>query len=269
VGRTLHVFGTLDSEPGGGPGEDRTYGVAAFDARSGASLPAAERYFELPGDQNLVAATVQHLGGSQKPSAERFVLAGTGIVGTEAGATLMRLRRSAANPARLELDPDFGSRGVVVTPSVGGFWAGVAVDAKNRIVAGGHIGLYEQADLAAARFVDRERRQPQTPADTRAPRGKVIVVTKSLTQALRKRTVVLRATIDEAGSYRISGLGKRITTRFASAATKTIRVRLSTRKASWLKGRRQARISFRYERRDLAGNAGGGRVVKTLKKRSR
>ena len=269
---TLYVFGTMDSEPGGGPGEDRTYGVAAFDALTGAELPAAERYFELPGDQNLVATTVQRLGGSPEPSAERFVLAGTGLVGAEGGGMLMRLRRSATDPARLELDPEFGSGGVVITPSAGGFWGGVAVDARNRVVAGGHIGLYEQADLAAARFVDREpqpQQQPQAPADTRAPRGKVVLLTKSLTQALRKRTVVLRATIDEAGSYRISGLGRRITTRFARAGSKTIRVKLSARKAGSLKGRRRVRVSFRYERRDLAGNVAGGRVAKTLKKRTR
>jgi hypothetical protein len=188
VGGTLYVFGTMDSEPGGGPGEDRTYGVAAFDAQTGAEQPAAERFFELPGDQNLVAATVQRLGSSPESSAERFVLAGTGVVGTDAGGMLMRLRRSAADPIALELDPDFGAGGVVVTRSVGGFWGGVEVDAQNRIVAGGNVGLYEQADLAAARFVDRERQpQPQTPADTRAPRGKVVLLTKSLPQALRKR----------------------------------------------------------------------------------
>jgi uncharacterized delta-60 repeat protein len=269
VGGTLYVFGTMDSEPGGGPGEDRTYGVAAFDAQTGAEQPAAERFFELPGDQNLVAATVQHLGGSPDPAAERFVLAGTGVVGPDAGGMLMRLRRSAADPSRLELDPEFGSGGVVVTTSPGGFWGGVEVDAENRIVAGGNVGLYEQADLAAARFVDREPQpQPQTPSDTRAPHGKVVLLTKSLTQALRKRTVVLRATIDEAGSYRISGLGRRITTRFAGAGSKTIRVKLGARRVGALKGRRRARLSFRYERRDLAGNVAGGRVAKTLRKRS-
>jgi uncharacterized delta-60 repeat protein len=268
VGGTLYVFGTMDSEPGGGPGEDRTYGVAAFDAQTGAELPSAERFFELPGDQNLVATTVQRLQGSPEASAERFVLAGTGIVGTEAGGVLMRLRHSAANPAMLELDPDFGSGGVVITPSVGGFWGGVAVDAQNRVVAGGHIGLYEQADLAAARFVDRDP-QPQPPADTRAPGGRVVLLTKSLTHALRKRTLVLRVTIDEAGSYRISGLGRRITTRFAAAGSKRIRVKLRTRKVKSLKGRRRARVSFRYERRDLAGNVAVGQLVKTLKKRSR
>ena len=269
---TLYVFGTMDSEPGGGPGEDRTYGVAAFDAETGAELPAAERYFELPGDQNLVATTVQRLGGSAEPSAERFVLAGTGLVGAEGGGMLMRLRRSATDPARLELDPEFGSGGVVITPSAGGFWGGVAVDAQNRVVAGGHIGLYEQADLAAARFIDRDRQpqpQPQPPADTRAPGGKVVLLTKSLTQALRKRSVVLKATIDEAGSYRISGLGRRITTRFVRAGSKTIRVKLGARKAGSLEGRRRARMSFSYVRRDLAGNVAGGRLVKTLKKRTR
>ena len=271
MGGVLYVFGTMDSEPGGGPGEDRTYAVAAFDAQTGAELPAAERYFELPGDQNLVAAGVQRLGGSPEPSAERFVLAGTGVVGSEGGGILMRLRRSAADPARLELDPEFGSGGVVITPSAGGFWGGVAVDSQNRVVAGGHIGLYEQADLAAARFVDREPQpqQPQTPADTRAPRGKLVLVTKSLTQALRKRVVVLRATIDEAGSYRISGLGKRVTTRFARAGSKTIRVKLGKPKVKSLKSRRRARVSFRYERRDLAGNVAGGRLAKTLKQRPR
>ena len=139
------------------------------------------------------------------------------------------------------------------------------------MVAGGHIGLYEQADLAAARFVDRDPQpqQPQTPADTRAPRGKLVLVTKSLTQALRKRVVVLRATIDEAGSYRISGLGKRVTTRFARAGSKTIRVKLGKPKVRSLKSRRRARVSFRYERRDLAGNVAGGRLAKTLKQRPR
>jgi len=278
VGGTLYVFGTMDSEPGGGPGEDRTYGVAAFDAQTGAELPAAERFFELPGDQNLVATTVQHLGGSPTASAERFVLAGTGTVGTQAGGVLMRLRRSAANPATLELDPDFGSGGVVVTPSVGGFWGDVAVDTRNRLVAGGQVGLYEQADLAAARFIEREPQadpqpqpQPQTqaPADTRAPRGTVALLTKSLTEALRKRTVVLKVTIDEPGSYRISGLGRRITSRFAGAGSKRIRVKLGARKVKALQARRRARVSFRYECRDLAGNVAGGRLVKTLKKRLR
>ena len=268
MGDTLYVFGTMDSEPGGGPGEDRTYGVAAFDAQTGAELPGAERFFELPGDQNLVAATVQRLGGSPEASTERFVLAGTGVVGTEAGGVLMRLRRSTADPATLELDPDFGSGGIVITPSVGGFWGGVAVDAQNRVVAGGHIGLYEDADLAAARFVDREP-QPQTPADTRAPGGAVVLLTKSLTQALRTRAVVLRVRIDEAGSYRISGLGRRITTHFTAAGSKRVRVRLGTRRVKSLQGRRRARVSLRYERRDLAGNAVGGRVAKTLKRRPR
>jgi len=270
VGSTLYVFGTMDSDPGGGPGEDRTYGVAGFDAETGAELPGAEGFFELPGDQNLVASTVQHLQGSPEASAERFVLAGTGIVGTEAGGVLMRLRRSAANPATLELDPDFGSGGVVVTPSVGGYWGGVAVDAQNRLVAGGQIGLYEQADLAAARFVERDPQpQPQTTADTRAPGGKVVVLTKSLTQALRQRAVILRVTIDEAGSHRVSGLGRRITTQFAAAGSKRIRLKLGTRQVKSLEGRRRARVSFRYERRDLAGNVAGGRLVKTLRKRPR
>jgi uncharacterized delta-60 repeat protein len=267
MGGTLYVFGTMDSEPGGGPGEDRTYGVAGFDAQTGAELPGAERFFELPGDQNLVATTVQRLQGSPEASAERFVLAGTGIVGADAGGVLMRLRRSAANPATLELDPDFGSGGVVITPSVGGFWGGVAVDAQNKVVAGGQIGLHDQADLAAARFVDREP-QPQTPADTRAPGGKVVLLTKSLTQALRTRAVVLRARIDEAGSYRIAGLGRRITTHFSAPGSKRIRVKLGARKVTSLQGRRRARASFRYERRDLAGNVAAGRLVKTLKKRS-
>jgi uncharacterized delta-60 repeat protein len=266
IGRTLYVFGTMDSEPGGGPGENRTYGVAAFDKETGAELPAAERYFELPGDQNLVAATVQHLQGSPDAAAERFVLAGTGIVGSDNGAMLMRLRRSAANPVALELDPDFGSGGVVVTPPLGGFWGGVAVDAQNRIVAGGHIGLYEQADLAAARFVDREVQTQQAPADTRAPGGTVAVLTKSLKYVVRQRAVVLKVTIDEAGSYRIAGLGKRITTDFAAAGTKTIRVKLSARKVRWLKRQRRPRASFSYERRDLAGNVAGGRLTKTWRR---
>jgi len=178
----------------------------------------------------------------------------------------------------LELDPDFGSSGVVVTPSVGGFWGDVAVDTRNRLVAGGQVGLYEQADLAAARFIEREPQadpqpqpQPQTqaPADTRAPRGTVALLTKSLTQALRKRTVVLKVTIDEPGSYRISGLGRRITSRFAGAGSKRIRVKLGARKVKALQARRRARVSFRYECRDLAGNVAGGRLVKTLKKRLR
>jgi uncharacterized delta-60 repeat protein len=270
MGDTLYVFGTLDSEPGGGPGEDRTYGVAAFDAQTGTEIGVAERYFELPGDQNLVAATVQHLGGSREASAERFVLAGTGVVGETAGGMLMRLRRSAANPVRLELDPDFGSGGVVITPSVGGYWGAVAVDAQNRIVAGGNVGLYEQADLAAARFLDREPRpEPQTPADTRAPGGRVVVVTRSLTKALRGRAVVLRVSIDEAGSYAVTGLGKRVTIRFAAAGSKSVRMKLGARRLRALKDRRSARVSFRFERRDLAGNVAGGRLVKMLRKRSR
>ena len=270
MGDTLYVFGTLDSEPGGGPGEDRTYGVAAFDAETGAELPSVERFFELPGDQNLVATTVQHLGGSQMAADDRFVLAGTGVVGTQAGGMLMRLRRSAANPARLELDPEFGSGGVVVTPSVGGFWGGVGVDAQNRIVAGGNVGLYEQADLAAARFLDREPpSEPQTPADTRAPGGRLVVLTRSLTKALRGRAVVLRASIDEAGSYRISGLGRRATISFAGAGSKRVRVKLGARKIRSLRDRRKARVTFSFERSDLAGNVADGRLVKTLKKRAR
>ena len=55
----------------------------------------------------------------------------------------------------------------------------------------------------------------------------------------------------------------------ARAGSKTIRVKLGAQKAGSLKGRRRVRVSFRYERRDLAGNVAGGRVAKTLKKRTR
>jgi hypothetical protein len=71
------------------------------------------------------------------------------------------------------------------------------------------------------------------------------------------------------GDSPISGLGRRITTSFARAGSKTIRVKLGARKARSLKGRRRVRVSFRYERRDLAGNVAGGIVAKTLKKRTR
>ncbi len=60
-----------------------------------------------------------------------------------------------------------------------------------------------------------------------------------------------------------------MTTRFARAGSKTIRVKLGKPKVKSLKSRRRARVSFRYERRDLAGNVAGGRLAKTLKQRPR
>ena len=293
----LYVFGTTDTDPGPGPGEARTFAVSGLDPAGGAELPGTARTFPLPGDQNLVAAALQRLGGSTDPAAERFLLAGTGLVGSENGAVLMRLRREGGTSRTLELDPEFGTNGVVVTGPVGSYWGDVAVDGQNRAVVGGQLGLYEEADLAAARFVEGTPPQvTDAPRDTRRPRGSLALVSRSLSQILRQRSVVVRASMDEAGSYALvtsanrrrgSANGRRVSagtaaaprplvlkrtaTAFGAAGTKLIRLKLTRPALRALRGRPGARLTFRYEMRDRAGNEAAGRVVKALaaKRRAR
>lgn len=154
VGNVLYVFGSIDVVPGSET--ERDFGVDAFNATTGAELPGAITRVHLPESQNLLGAGLQRIGGSADPSAQRFLLVGT-------GAALAGMRRAGPGPA-LELDPEFGNGGIVAPPQELGNWEDVASDSRNRVVVGGELGLFETADLSAARYVDVAPPAPDTTA---------------------------------------------------------------------------------------------------------
>ncbi len=163
-GNTLYVFGSRDVLPGSKA--ERDFGVTALDATTGEGIEGTSFHIELPGTQNLFAAGLQRIGGSADPSAERFLMVGTGKTPNGGGAILAGLRRVGSSLA-LEADPEFGSGGLVLPPRENGIWADVATDSRNRVVVGGELGLFETADLSAARYVDMAAAAP--PFDRTAP----------------------------------------------------------------------------------------------------
>jgi uncharacterized delta-60 repeat protein len=201
AGDTLYVFGSLDVDPAPATTE-RDFGVVAFNAASGAELAGTRLQVPVPGTQNLLAAGLQRLGGSADRAAERFVMAGLGGFGSGTGAQLMRLRRVNGTSTTLEPDPEFGSGGVVTPPSLsGGAWQDVAVDGQNRLVVGGELGIFQTADFAAARFVDRDvdspvitrvRVSPRVWAVNRRGRAEVKVTRRA------RRGTTFRYTLSEA-----------------------------------------------------------------------
>ncbi len=165
-GNTLYVFGSLDVEPG--TKTERDFAVTAVDATTGVRISGTTARLDLAGTQNLFAAGLQRLGGSSNPGAERFVMVGTGKTpkGEGGGAVLAAMRRVGGGSSALEVDPEFGSGGLVLPPRESGIWADVATDSQNRILVGGELGLFETADLSAARYVDLAA---PAAADTTAP----------------------------------------------------------------------------------------------------
>jgi uncharacterized delta-60 repeat protein len=153
VDGTLYVFGSIDADPG--TATERDFGVTAFDPATGAALPGTTFQASVPGNQNLFEAALQRVGGSSKPSDERFLMVGTGEFAASGGALLMRLRRVGGTGKALELDPEFGAGGIVasITPP-SGTWGSVAADGSDRVVVGGELGIYQTADFSAARFLD-------------------------------------------------------------------------------------------------------------------
>jgi hypothetical protein len=63
------------------------------------------------------------------------------------------MRRVGGGSSTLEVDPEFGSGGLVLPPQQDGIWTDVATDSRNRILVGGELGVFETADLSAARYV--------------------------------------------------------------------------------------------------------------------
>jgi hypothetical protein len=76
------------------------------------------------------------------------------------------MRRVGGDSSGLEVDPEFGSAGLVVPPRDNGVWTDVATDSQNRVLVGGELGVFETADLTAARYVDLAA---PAAADTTAP----------------------------------------------------------------------------------------------------
>jgi uncharacterized delta-60 repeat protein len=152
-GNTLYVFGSLDTEPGAKT--ERDFAVTALDATTGTRIAGTTARLDLPGTQNLFAAGLQRVGGAGDPAAERFVMVGTGKtpVGEGGGALLAAMRRVGGSSSALEVDPEFGSGGLVLPPQQDGIWTDVATDSRNRILVGGELGVFETADLSAARYV--------------------------------------------------------------------------------------------------------------------
>ncbi len=157
VDGTLYVFGSVDVLPG--PITERVFSVDAFDPVSGAEIPGTKVDTPVPG--NLFAATMQRLSGVAGTAGERFLLSGT-----SGNAVLAGLRRENGSSTRLELDPEFGTGGIVPSPEQTGTWGSVAVDGQNRLVVGGEIGLFETADFGAERFTAES---PGGTGDTTAP----------------------------------------------------------------------------------------------------
>jgi len=153
-GNTLYVFGSIDIEPG--IGVERDLGVAAVNSTTGIEISGTTARVPIAGNQNLFAAGLQRLGGSFEPGAERFLLVGTGEAPGGGGALLAAMRRIEGSAAALEVDPDFGSGGLVPPPRESGTWADVATDSQNRVAVGGQLGIYETADLSAGRYFDVE-----------------------------------------------------------------------------------------------------------------
>jgi uncharacterized delta-60 repeat protein len=165
-GNTLYVFGSIDTQPG--KETERDLGVAAFNATTGLEIAGTTARVPIAGNQNLFGAGLQRLGGSSDPGAERFLLVGTGQAPGGGGALLAAMRRVGGTSPALEVDPDFGSGGLVLPPRENGTWADVATDSRNRVVVGGQLGIYETADLSAGRYVDVGSSSPSSP-DTTAP----------------------------------------------------------------------------------------------------
>ena len=75
-GGVLHVFGTIDVQPGKTIETD--IGVVGFNAATGAVIPGTTARIPIPGSQGLFDCALQGPGGAQGPSADRFLLSGLG-----------------------------------------------------------------------------------------------------------------------------------------------------------------------------------------------
>ncbi len=158
----LYVFGSIDVKPGKETETD--FGVTALNATTGAAIPGTTARVPIPGGQNMYRAALQQAGGAQGPSRERFLLSGVGQTPGGGGAILAAMRRVAPGSPVLEPDPEFGNGGYLEPPRLNGNWADVTTDSRNRVVVGGELGLYETADLSAARFIDVSPPQKDTTA---------------------------------------------------------------------------------------------------------
>jgi uncharacterized delta-60 repeat protein len=287
IGDVLYVMGSVDVDPG--PATTSRAALLAVNAATGTPI-GSELVVDTPDDVNVIGGTLQRLNGSSDPAAERLLLVGLGGATTGVPAFLLRLRRVAGDPVAFERDPEFGTNGIVFLPPEGdpllqGIWSDAATDSSNRLVVGGHLGDDETADLTAARFIEES---PVPVADTTPPGGSVRMLTPSLNRLLKTRRLRVRVTIDEAGSYairaqasrrarrkRAQGTARRpvalgrLSPRFDSAGSRRLTLKLGRRKLRALRGRRSAKLTLRFTRTDLAGNAASGRVVKRLKLKRR
>jgi uncharacterized delta-60 repeat protein len=165
-GGVLHVFGTIDVEPGKTIETD--IGVVGFNVSTGAVIPGTTAKIPIPGSQGVFDCALQQPGGTQGPSADRFLISGLGETPGGGGPLLVAMRRAAPGSPVLEPDPEFGSGGFVEPSRRQGNWANVSTDSQNRVVVGGELGLYETADLSAGRYIDVPA-SPPPGADTTAP----------------------------------------------------------------------------------------------------
>ena len=165
-GNTLYVFGSLDVEPG--TKTERDFAVTAVDATTGVRISGTTARLDLAGTQNLFAAGLQRLGGSSNP-ARRAIRDGRHRKDAERRRRRRGAGRDAAGRRRL-LRPGGRSRIRQRRP-------GPAAARKRHLGRRRHrqpepdprrrrAGLFETADLSAARYVDLAA---PAAADTTAP----------------------------------------------------------------------------------------------------
>ncbi len=225
-GGVLYVFGSVDIEPG--KDTERDFGVTALNATTGATIPGTTVRVPIPGNQNMYRAALQRPGG-QGPTRDRFLLSGVGETPGGGGAVLAAMRPVTPGSPVLEPDPEFGGGGYVEPPRLRGNWADVTTDSHNRVVVGGELGLYETADLSAARYVD----VPSPPTkDTTAP------VISGAKFSPRAWAVKGRAKAETPVASKIRR-GTRIRYTLSEAARVTVQIERRKRR----KGKRKARFT--------------------------
>ena len=102
-GGVLHVFGTIDVQPGKTIETD--IGVVGFNAATGAVIPGTTARIPIPGSQGLFDCALQGPGGAQGPSADRFLLSGLGETPGGGGPLLAAMRRGGAGLSGSRIRP--------------------------------------------------------------------------------------------------------------------------------------------------------------------
>ena len=161
-GGVLHVFGTIDVQPGKTIETD--IGVVGFDAATGAVIPGTTARIPIPGSQGLFDCALQGPRGSPgavgRPLSSRRARRDARRRRSPAGGDAPGWRRALRFSS-----PTLSSAAVASSSRRARRGTGPmsAPTGRNRVVVGGELGLYETADLSAGRYID----VPAPPPDDR------------------------------------------------------------------------------------------------------